>query len=63
MKKISINNKDYPKKLKEILNPPEKLYVEGNLKDLDSPCLAVVGSRNCTEYGEKWCKYWYGSWN
>lgn len=57
MKKISINNKDYPKKLKEILNPPEKLYVEGNLKDLDSPCLAVVGSRNCTEYGEKWCKY------
>lgn len=48
---------DYPKMLKEISNPPEKLYVEGNLKNLNSPCLAVVGSRNCTEYGEKWCKY------
>ena len=48
---------NYPKMLKEILNPPEKLYVKGNLNNLDSPCLAVVGSRNCTEYGEKWCKY------
>ena len=57
MKKLKINNSAYPKALKEIPNPPEKLYVEGNIENLYSPCLAVIGSRNCTEYGEKWCKY------
>lgn len=57
MKKIKINNSEYPKKLKGIPNPPEKLYVDGNIENLHSPCLAVIGSRNCTEYGEKWCKY------
>ena len=57
MKKIKINNSEYPKKLKEILNPPETLYVDGNMENLHSPCIAVIGSRNCTEYGEKWCKY------
>ena len=54
---IKIDNSAYPKKLKEIPNPPEKLYVDGNIENLDSPCLAVIGSRNCTDYGEKWCKY------
>lgn len=56
MKIIKINNSAYPKKLKEISNPPEKLYVDGNLENLNSACLAVIGSRKCTEYGEKWCK-------
>jgi len=57
LKKLKINNSAYPKALKEIPNPPEKLYVEGNIENLYSPCLAVIGSRNCTEYGEKWCKH------
>ena len=54
---IKIDNSAYPKKLKGIPNPPEELYVDGNLENLNSSCLAVIGSRNCTEYGEKWCKY------
>jgi len=57
LKKLKINNSAYPKALKEIPNPPEKLYIEGNIENLYSPCLAIIGSRNCTEYGEKWCKY------
>ena len=57
MKKLKINNSSYPKELKKISNPPKKLYIEGNIENLYSPCLAVIGSRNCTEYGEKWCKY------
>ena len=57
MKKIKINSSAYPKELKEIPNPPENLYVEGNIENLYSPCLAIIGSRNCTEYGEKWCKH------
>lgn len=57
MRNLYLNSKAYPKKLKGIPNPPEKLYIDGNLENLDSPCLAVIGSRNCTDYGEKWCKY------
>ena len=53
---ISISNNFYPKKLKEIKNAPKKLYIEGNIENLNSTCLAVIGSRNCTEYGEKWCE-------
>lgn len=57
MRNLYLNSKAYPKKLKEIPNPPEKLYVDGNIENLYTPCLAVIGSRNCTDYGEKWCKY------
>ena len=32
------------------------LYVEGNLDNLNSNCIAIVGSRNYTEYGKKWCE-------
>ena len=57
MKIITIKNNNYPKALRRIQNAPEKLYIEGTIVNFDFPCLAVIGSRNCTEYGEKWCKY------
>ena len=56
MKIIDINEKEYPKVLRKIENPPKKLYVEGDEKILNSNCIAVVGSRKNTKYGEKWCK-------
>ena len=56
MKIIDINEKEYPRVLEKIENPPKKLYVEGNEKILNSNCIAVVGSRKNTKYGEKWCK-------
>ena len=43
----------YPQRLREIYDPPLVLYYHGNLKLLQSPCLAVVGSRNITKYGER----------
>lgn len=46
----------YPWRLLNIKDLPKKLYVEGNLKNLNTNCIAVVGSRDCTEYGIKWCK-------
>lgn len=52
---IDIENDLYPRMLKEIIDAPERLYVEGNVENLNKKCLAVVGSRNCTEYGKKWC--------
>lgn len=51
-----MKDENYPEKLSRILNPPEQIYVEGNLKNLNTNCIAVVGSRNFTLYGEKWCK-------
>ena len=53
---IKKNNSLYPKRLKGIKNPPEKLYYKGNPReDIFSKCLAVVGSRKMTKYGEKIC--------
>ncbi len=52
---ITIRKDDelYPKKLKEISNPPEQIYANGNLDILNNKSIAVVGSRNMSSYGEK----------
>jgi DNA processing protein len=43
----------YPPLLREIFDPPITLYVKGNWKEcLDNPCVAVVGSRKCSTYGQ-----------
>ena len=53
-KKIKIKDVDYPERLKEINNPPEELYYKGSFKKgIFDRCLAVVGSRRMTKYGEK----------
>ncbi len=41
-----------PKDLREIPQPPKKLYICGNLPPEDMVCLAVVGSRKATSYGK-----------
>ena len=56
MEIINLQNKKYPNNLKLIKDSPKKLYVEGDINNLNSNCIAIIGSRNCTEYGEKWCK-------
>ncbi len=53
MIEIKKSDKIYPKRLLEIQNPPEKLYVEGNVDLLNSNCIAIVGARKFTKYGEK----------
>jgi DNA processing protein len=43
----------YPSLLREIYDPPIVLYVKGEWsKCLDQPCVAVVGSRRCSTYGQ-----------
>jgi DNA processing protein len=44
---ISFEDKKYPKKLKEIKNPPKNIYYQGHII-WNQPCLAVIGSRNCS---------------
>src|SRR6266436_2819856 len=43
----------YPSLLREIYDPPIVLYVKGEWsKCLDQPCVAIVGSRRCSTYGQ-----------
>ena len=43
----------YPALLREIYDPPITLYVKGAWEScLDQPCVAVVGSRRCSTYGQ-----------
>ena len=46
-----LEKKDIPKNLREIPQPPKKLYLAGKLPPEGTVCLAVVGSRKCTSYG------------
>lgn len=46
----------YPPLLKEIHNPPAKLYIAGSSELLQSPGIAIVGSRAMTQYGEHVCR-------
>jgi DNA processing protein len=50
---ITIIDKEYPRYLKEIYQPPWALFAKGDLSLLDrEPKLAVVGSRQATPYGK-----------
>jgi DNA processing protein len=50
---ISIFDKEYPKMLKETYQPPWLLFAKGDLSLLaKNPKLAVVGSRQATQYGK-----------
>jgi len=43
----------YPTLLRETYDPPVVLYVKGAWSDcLDQPCVAIVGSRRCSTYGQ-----------
>jgi DNA processing protein len=49
---ITIYHKEYPNLLKQIFDPPWVLYVKGKKELLNQPkTLAVVGTRNPTQYG------------
>jgi len=50
---INIDDNRYPERLKEIKDPPEKLYFKGEWdEDIFRNCLAVVGSRRISSYGK-----------
>jgi len=51
---VNIQDKKYPYLLKEIKDPPKKLYYKGNWDlEIFENCLAVVGSRRMTSYGRR----------
>jgi len=50
-KVISLFDRDYPKKLLNIYDPPPVLYVKGCILPEDGTAVAVVGTRRPTRYG------------
>lgn len=44
---------DYPALLAELPDPPPILYAIGSLACLGAPCVAIVGTRRATSYGER----------
>src|SRR5829696_7040707 len=43
----------YPAPLLELERPPSPLWARGDLRILDRPCVAIVGTRRATAYGER----------
>jgi len=49
---LTLYNKKYPQKLKDIYDPPPVIFYKGFL-NFQLPAVAVIGSRNSTVYGRK----------
>lgn len=47
----SLHDADYPRRLRNIPDPPFALFVKGRLPEEDVPSVAVVGARDGSEYG------------
>ncbi len=44
-------------KLKGLLDIPKKLYIAGDIKEIDQICVSIVGSRKITDYGRQVTSY------
>lgn len=54
---INIYDNDYPFNLKQIYDPPISLFIKGNKQLLKEKNIAIIGCRDCSEYGKKSAKY------
>jgi len=57
---IAYCDSDYPILLKQINSPPIFLFIMGDCQLLHSPQIAMVGSREFSEYGAQWGRYFAG---
>jgi len=48
---ITIHDSSYPERLRTIFDPPQILYVKGELPPEDALAISIVGSRGATSYG------------
>ena len=53
IKIVTLEDRNYPKLLREIYDPPHLLYYRGEIKGDDEFSLAVVGTRKFTAYGQQ----------
>ncbi len=57
IEEIDIGDMEYPENLRNIQDPPKRLYLLGNKKLLYEKGIAIVGSRDCTEEGKSNARY------
>jgi DNA processing protein len=50
---VTLKDDDYPKRLKDIYDPPALLYLRGELRREDELAVAIVGSRKTSAYGRE----------
>ncbi len=50
---LTPNDAEYPRRLREIPDPPPLIYLRGQLLDHDEWSLAIVGTRRPTAYGQQ----------
>lgn len=50
---LKITDQSYPYLLRQIYDPPQKLFYKGNLKVLSNTCIGIVGTRKFSDYGEE----------
>lgn len=51
VKTVDIKDGHYPESLRNIPDPPQKLYYKGDYSLVNTPCISIVGSRKATPYG------------
>ena len=54
---ITYNDPYYPKELFQLIDPPTVLYAMGDISLLSAAKIAIIGSRNATNYSEKALEY------
>lgn len=50
---VTIEDEEYPRRLLHIYDRPVCLFVKGRLPAENKPSVAIVGARNCSEYGRQ----------
>jgi len=53
---VKKEDKEFPEKLLKIKDPPDQLYVLGDVSLLNKKSIAIIGSRDCTMYGYEQAK-------
>ena len=54
---VNYTDDDFPDKLRNIASPPYGIFVRGSLPDPATASVAVVGARDCSEYGRLMAEY------
>lgn len=54
---VNYTDDDFPDKLRNIASPPYGIFVRGSLPDPAAASVAVVGARDCSEYGRLMAEY------
>lgn len=54
---VKHNDEEYPKRLLSLKDAPYALFVKGRLPSDNTPAVAVIGARECSEYGRLMAEY------